>query len=939
MQTVIHGLTDQLTDVRGGGVTEPTSVNNLHGERWLVLVVEDNRAMNRFIAENLGPDYAVVVAFNGREGLETAKALTPDLILTDMVMPEMSGDELVRAVRKLPELDATPIIVLTAKADDALRVSFLREGAQDYLTKPFSIEELRARVLNVLSRKQLGETVELASLLEQAPDGIFVADLDGRYTAVNDAGCRMLGYARGEILGKPLELLPPEDVAHLQPSGAGTPSGTKHVAEARLRRKDGTFVPVEISAKILPDGRWQGVVRDISERKALEAALRAKQADLVRAQSVARVGSWRLDLRRNVLEWSDETYRVFNVPLGTQMTYERFLACVHPDDRAFVDRAWRAALRGQPYDIEHRVVADGRVKWVREKADLELDEHREVIGGIGITQDITERKQYEEELREARERFELALRGADLGAWDWSIETGRVVFNPRWAEMRGYRVDEITPHVDTWIAGVHPEDWPRVQERLEDYLRGHAAEYSVEHRVRTKSGNWIWILDRGKVFARNPRGEPIRMVGTQLDITSRKRAEDDLRLLAEAGKLFASTLDYEETLNTVARVAARELGDFCILDVALDGETRRQTVESRAPEKAWVCDLFKQLRLDRSRPHLTKEAFETRRTTLFERVTPKTLRSLAQSEDHLSALQSLEPKSMMVVPLLVRGEPAGAVAFISSTESRVYRPSDVQLAEELAQRAAVAIENARLYRLATRAIRAREEVLRIVAHDLRNPLSSILMQAGLLRRSGGAPERRSGRPAEVIERAARRMNRLIQDLLDITRLDSGSLSLDQCRVPATELILDSCDAHKTLAASASIDLRRDVSEPLPEVWGDRDRLLQVLENLIGNAVKFTHAGGSITVGAAPRAGEVLFWVADDGAGIAAEDLPHVFDEFWQAKSQKRHGTGLGLPIVRGIVEAHGGRVWAESTLGRGAIFFFTIPTAATAEQWRAQPAV
>jgi signal transduction histidine kinase len=274
---------------------------------------------------------------------------------------------------------------------------------------------------------------------------------------------------------------------------------------------------------------------------------------------------------------------------------------------------------------------------------------------------------------------------------------------------------------------------------------------------------------------------------------------------------------------------------------------------------------------------------------------------------------------------------------VSSTESRVYGPSDVRLVSELAARAALAIENARLYRVAMRALKAREDVLKIVAHDLRNPLSTILMQGNLLRRPGGAPERRSKQPSIVIERAATRMNRIIQDLLDVTRMEAGRLTIEREAVPATEVILDSIEMEKTLAASASIELRVDVPPALPRVFGDRHRLMQVFENLIGNALKFTKPGGRVTVGAAARAGEVLFWVADTGAGIAAGDLPHVFDEFWQAAHAKRMGAGLGLPIVKGIVEAHGGRVWVESTLGRGSIFFFTVPSVAAAEESKPRP--
>ncbi len=329
----------------------------------------------------------------------------------------------------------------------------------------------------------------MSTLREQAPDGIFVVSAEGRITDVNGAACRMLGYQLDEILGRDLaDVVPRSEIGSLERDGGRQ----GQLAEWTLRRKDGTELPVEVSARILSDGRWQGFLRDVRVRRRLEEALRASHDDLVRAQSVAGVGSWRLDIRKDELEWSKESYRIFGVPPGEPVTYEAFIERVHPQDRAMVDEHWQAAVRGEPYDIEHRVVTDdGEVKWVREKAELQFDEHHVLVGGIGITHDITARKQYEEELRAAQERVELALRGADLGAWDWNIESGDVVLSARWAEMRGYRPDEIRGHVDTWLSGIHPDDLPTVQRVLDDYLSGRTAEYEVEHRSRTKSGDWI----------------------------------------------------------------------------------------------------------------------------------------------------------------------------------------------------------------------------------------------------------------------------------------------------------------------------------------------------------------------------------------------------------------------------------------------------------------
>jgi signal transduction histidine kinase len=216
-----------------------------------------------------------------------------------------------------------------------------------------------------------------------------------------------------------------------------------------------------------------------------------------------------------------------------------------------------------------------------------------------------------------------------------------------------------------------------------------------------------------------------------------------------------------------------------------------------------------------------------------------------------------------------------------------------------------------------------------VAHDLRNPLSTIALHASAMRRPKGEPERRTQRHKEAIERSARRMGRLIQDLLDVARLEEGRLSVEKTHLSPADLVGEAISMQQELAASATIELCGEVTPDAPEILGDRDRLLQVFENLIGNALKFTEAGGRVSVGARPAESGVLFWVADTGRGMTGEELPRIFDRFWQASARwGRLGAGLGLPITKGIIEAHGGRIWVESTPGQGSIFFFSIPATA-----------
>jgi CheY-like chemotaxis protein len=232
----------------------------------------------------------------------------------------------------------------------------------------------------------------------------------------------------------------------------------------------------------------------------------------------------------------------------------------------------------------------------------------------------------------------------------------------------------------------------------------------------------------------------------------------------------------------------------------------------------------------------------------------------------------------------------------------------------------------RLNQTLEEAVRARDAVLSVVAHDLRNPLNVISIAANTLLLN--LPDASSRRSMERIVRSVQRSDRMIADLLAISTIETGRLVIEPEPVETAELILAALETQHSLAAAASVIVAADLSPDLPPLQADKERMMDVLENLIGNAIKFTSPGGSITVGASCKGDDVLVWVKDNGAGIPPQDLPHIFDRFWQAKKKERRGIGLGLSICKGIVEAHGGRIWADSTVGIGTTLFFTVPAAA-----------
>ena len=404
-----------------------------------------------------------------------------------------------------------------------------------------------------------------------------------------------------------------------------------------------------------------------------------------------------------------------------------------------------------------------------------------------------------------------------------------------------------------------------------------------------------------------------------------------LRFLMEAGQTLSSTLEYEKTLQVLADLAVPRIACFCVVDILGSGGRARRVAMAHADpgQVGTLARVTSFAPVPTSRSPLAR-VVETGDPMLFSQVDDDRIRETAGGdEEHLALLRQLAMTSVILVPLAARGNALGALVLGSVRADRCYTPGDLDLARELGRIASVAIDNARLYQQAQDALRMRETVLRVVAHDLRGPLGTVSMAASLLQEKGPAEVRTGslGRALQAIRNSTQLADRLIQDLLDVTRIETGRLTIESAPMPAAWLVEEAVELHRRAAEGRGIELHASPSERLPWVMADHQRAMQVLGNLIGNALKFTPKGGRVDVCGKGEEHEVHLWVADTGPGIGPDLLPHLFDAFWQGNRTDRRGLGLGLTIVKGLVEAHGGRTWVESTVGVGTRVHFTLPLA------------
>ncbi|MBD0334478.1 MAG: PAS domain-containing protein [Cyanobacteria bacterium Co-bin13] len=708
----------------------------------------------------------------------------------------------------------------------------------------------------------------------------------------------------------------------------------------------------------------------MSDRTQTEHALRESEERFRQLANAVPQMVWVVNANRELEYANDQWYEYSGLLPGNLAQPDQSLQPMHPEDRDGAVQHWyQAVAAGQTYQYECRIrrATDGAYRWFLVRAVPSYNEHGQIVRWYGTSTDIDDRKRSEQEREQILERERIAraeaevtrrqlstlFESASIGMALLDSQQRFVSINAALAEINGLRPEdhlgrtpqELFGHGSAALVGIFNKIYATGEPFICANLEIHNP-YRADRRPGYYSVHYLPMV--------RSSGSVESVMAYVIDVTERFRLEQAQRFLVDASQVLSSSLDYQTTLSSIAKLVVPHLADWCTVHIVDEtGVTRRLAVAHVNPEKvAWADELDKRYPYDPNEPRGVPEVIRTGQPELYTEIPDHLLVEAAKDADHLQILREVGFSSVMIVPLLVQGRALGAISFVSAESGRRYEQSDLDLAQELGRRAALAVDNAQLYDRAQRdrdraeaANRVKDEFLAVLSHELRSPLNPILGWAGLLRQ-GKLDPNKAAYAIETIQRNAKLQVQLIEDLLDVSRILRGKLSFNKAPVNLASVIGAALETVQLAAEAKSINVRIEgiaerridlgpahtslppLSSPLL-VLGDAARLQQVIWNLLTNAVKFTPVGGQVTVRLEPLGAQVQITVSDTGKGISADFLPHVFDYFRQADAtttRKFGGLGLGLAIVHHLIEMHGGTVQADSPgEGQGATFTVKLP--------------
>ncbi len=534
--------------------------------------------------------------------------------------------------------------------------------------------------------------------------------------------------------------------------------------------------------------------------------------------------------------------------------------------------------------------------------------------------------EHQKALKRSEERFRALIQHSADAIQLLSAE-GNVLYSSDSVErVLGYKPEEIQGAGSAPF--LHPDDLPLFMDRFTSLLQTPGGQVTLEYRVKHKNGSWVWIEATGSNYLQDPHIQAI--VGNFRDITQRKKMEERQRLLYRASEKLTSSLDQQITLHEIAQMIVPSLADYCRIAVLDERQQIKEiAVHHIDPEQLTLVQaLYEQYKDNLNSPQGLQKLLETGQAELISDVSDSVLQQARQENPGMLAIiQALGLKSYMGTPLIARDRVIGAITFSSTEPQRHYTHDDLAFAQELARRIALTMDNGRLYSEAQRAITLRDDFISIASHELRTPVTSLKLYIQVLQKQfAGRGEESLARSFSKMDAQLNKLTLLIKDLLNVSRIELGKLDFQEDWLDLNEVVKETVEQIQPTTSKHHIRIEGEINQP---VWGDGDRIGQVLTNLLTNAVKYSPQADTIIVRLTTAQDGPVVSVQDFGIGIENEHLTHIFDRFYRVNDPEEKtypGLGIGLYIAQEIINGHGGTLTVESEKGKGSLYYDLSPS-------------
>jgi PAS domain S-box-containing protein len=618
-----------------------------------------------------------------------------------------------------------------------------------------------------------------------------------------------------------------------------------------------------------------------------------------------------------------------------------------------------------------------------------FDADGKVIAVCQQTKDITETMLARRELTLAQDQLEQALAYSEVGTWMWNLDEDVVIADKNLVKLFG--IGDGTKQMEVPLAeltkSVHPDDTERVKQTIAKAIADKNGAYESEYRTYDYKGNIRWLLARGHVEF-DKEGIPKRFPGLVVDITERKLTENRLHILAKANTQFSASLGYRQTLDSIASMIVPSVADWCSIDILEDGKIQQVTIAHKDPEKVkWAKQLqAKQGPIDLDAPSGAPWVIRTGKVEHIPEISDEMLVAAAKNEKELKLLRDIGFHSVITAPLKINGQTIGAISFISTESHRHYDQSDVEIAQALANRAALAVYNANLFqgaqieiderkklqsklekfnsvledRVKKRTIelektnkglqkeierrhklenqrlqhyidlnKTKDDFISLASHQLRTPATGVKQYLGMVLEgmAGDVGETQQAFLQKAYESNERQLT-IVSDLLKVAQVDAGKVRIRPEVVDITTILTDVIKEQEDTYTMRKQDIQFKLPKFKAHAFVDPDKMRMVLENMIDNAGKYSDPGKAIRVSISEEKDSITVAIKDSGVGVAPEDIDKLFEKFNRIHnhlSDHVGGTGLGLYWAKKIVDLHGGIIKVTSVLGKGSTFSVCLP--------------